>query len=162
MRWLTAVACLVLSACAHEPLDLPNGSEPLPDVTASGQPSAPTFEALAARGYTSVIDLRRPSENRGFDEAAAVEATGMSYVNLPIGRDGITWENASVLDKALAEKTGPVLVHCGSSNRVGALIALRAKLAGASDEEALALGREAGLTSLEPVVVDRLKEGPPR
>ncbi len=161
MRWLTVLACVLLSACAHEPVDLPNGSEPLADVTTSGQPTAPTFEALAARGYTSVIDLRRPSEDRGFDEQAVVEGAGMSYVNLPIGRDGITWENASALDKALAEKTGPVLVHCGSSNRVGALIALRAKMAGASDEEALKLGREAGLTSLEPVVVERFKEGAP-
>jgi len=51
-----------------------------------------------------------------------------------------------------------VLVHCGSGNRVGALLALRASLDGADDEKALALGREGGLSSLEGVVRERLDE----
>jgi hypothetical protein len=45
------------------------------------------------------------------------------------------------------------LVHCGSSNRVGALLALRAAwLKGATLEAALAAGRSAGLTGLESAV----------
>jgi hypothetical protein len=49
------------------------------------------------------------------------------------------------------------LVHCASSNRVGAMIALRAALVdGASADAALAEGRRWGLKSLEPQVRERL------
>ena len=50
---------------------------------------------------------------------------------------------------------GPVLLHWGSGNRVGAILALRHSLSGADDEEAFSYGRSAGLTGLEPVVRER-------
>ena len=50
-------------------------------------------------------------------------------------------------------------MHCGSGNRAGALLALREKLNGAENGAALEFGREAGLTRLEPVVIERLEEG---
>ena len=53
---------------------------------------------------------------------------------------------------------GPVLIHCASSNRVGALLALRESLRGASDEEALEFGKQAGMTRLEPLVKERLAD----
>jgi hypothetical protein len=49
------------------------------------------------------------------------------------------------------------MVHCASGNRVGALLALRAnRLEGASPEDALELGLDAGLTRLEPAVREAL------
>jgi len=48
------------------------------------------------------------------------------------------------------------LLHCGSGNRVGALLALLKSSQGASDEAALEYGISAGLTGLEPVVRARL------
>jgi protein tyrosine phosphatase (PTP) superfamily phosphohydrolase (DUF442 family) len=85
----------------------------------------------------------------------------MSYISLPIsGASDITYENADALDRILAEIDGQVLVHCASSNRVGALLALRARLKGADPEEALALGLDAGLTSLQPAVEDVLSTSP--
>ncbi len=56
----------------------------------------------------------------------------------------------------LAGIEGPVLLHCRTGNRVGALLALRASMQGASDEEALEIGRKAGLGSLETAVVEQL------
>jgi len=56
-----------------------------------------------------------------------------------------------------AYNPSPVLVHCMSGNRVGALFALRAFwLQGMSAVEALAVGRRYGLTKLEPLVVQIL------
>ena len=53
--------------------------------------------------------------------------------------------------------TEAAVLYCGSGNRVGALIALRAHLIeGIGAEEALALGKEAGLTRLEPKVREAL------
>ena len=110
-------------------------------------------------GFVAVIDLRGEEEDRGIDEVAAVEALGMRYVSLPVhGADDVTFENAEELDRLLGEFDGPVLVHCASGNRVGALVALRASAAGASDDEALAAGKAAGLTRLEPAVAERLAE----
>lgn len=129
-------------------------------ITSAGQPDRAALEIFADAGYATIIDLRGAGENRGFEEAAVVEELGMHYVNLPIeGMDAISFENARKLDALLQEHPGPVLVHCGSGNRVGALLALRASLDGADDESALAIGREGGLTRLEGVVRERLAEG---
>jgi hypothetical protein len=48
-------------------------------------------------------------------------------------------------------------VHCGSGNRVGALAALLAAEEGADIDEALDVGRAAGLTRLEAVVREQLE-----
>jgi protein tyrosine phosphatase (PTP) superfamily phosphohydrolase (DUF442 family) len=112
---------------------------------------------FAKSGYVAVIDLRTAGESRGLDESTVVEDLDMDYVSLPIGPDGISFENARTLDELIKGYEDPVLVHCGSSNRVGALLALRASLDGADDEAALAAGREGGLTRLEPTVLEVLK-----
>jgi uncharacterized protein (TIGR01244 family) len=125
----------------------------------TGQPDKEILSLAKNAGFTTVVDLRGESEDRGMDEAAEIEALGMRYVKLPIaGAADVTFDNAIALDKILADADGPVLLHCASGNRVGALYALREKLSGASDEEALAAGKAAGLTRLESVVVERLQE----
>lgn len=148
-----------LGASAQE-VELRNRMDPTDGLTTSGQPDAVAFEALAESGYTAVIDLRLASEDHGLDEQATVEGLGMSYISIPVaGADGVTYDNADALDRFLAGIDGPVLVHCGSGNRAGALLALREKLNGAENGAALEFGREAGLTRLEPVVIERLEEG---
>ena len=133
---------------------------PVDGVTSAGQPDKAALEVFADVGYATIIDLRGANENRGFEEAAVVEELGMHYVALPIeSKDAISFENARKLDALLEEYPGPVLVHCGSGNRVGALLALRASLDGADDESALATGLDGGLTGLEEVVKERLAEG---
>ena len=131
---------------------------PVKGITPAGQPDAATLKVFAENGYAAVIDLRTVGEDRGLDEPAVVAGLGMKYVAMPIGRQGITFENAEALDKLLAEFDEPVLLHCGSSNRVGALLALRAARNGASDAEALEIGRRAGLSSLESSVRQALGE----
>jgi len=137
------------------------GSTELPTSGAlsSGQPNVEVLDRIKKAGYVAVIDLRGTDEDRGMDEEKEVIDRGLDYYALPIpSREEITFENATKLDQLLASVNGPVLVHCGSGNRVGAVFALRASQSGASNEEALAIGRQAGLTSLDPVVVERLAE----
>ena len=84
----------------------------------------------------------------------------MHYVAFPIAsEDDVSFESARELDELLQQYPGPVLVHCASGNRVGALLALRASLNGADEEQALELGRKGGLTRLEELVRKRLAEG---
>ena len=132
---------------------------PIDGITSSGQPDATAFEIVARSGYVAVIDLRGPGENRGLDEKAVVENLGLEYIAFPlVGRESISFSNAKQLDALLNDIDGPVLLHCGSGNRVGAILALRHSLQGADDADAMRYGKSAGLTSLEPVVRDRLEQ----
>lgn len=123
----------------------------------TGQPDRAVLETIAAAGFSAVIDLRGADEERGIDERAAVESLGMTYVALPIATPAdATFENAAALVEILAGIDGPVLLHCASGNRVGALFALSAKAGGASSEEALTLGQAAGLTRWEKTIREKL------
>ena len=130
---------------------------PVNGISAAGQPNENAFKVFAKEGYTTVIDLRTSSEDRGLNEPKVVSDLGMNYVSLPIGNDGLTFENAKILNKYLEQASGPVLLHCGSSNRVGAMLALSKKLSGIDMNNALSIGRSAGLTSLENAVIKVLK-----
>jgi uncharacterized protein (TIGR01244 family) len=154
------LGAFILAGCDSTPApDLMNRAEPLPGVVTSGQPDEESLRELADAGYVAVIDLRGVDEERGFDERSVVESTGMSYVSLPIsGASEVSYENASALDKILGDAEGPVLLHCASSNRVGALLSLRARMRGASPEEALELGTAAGLSGLGETVKGLLNE----
>lgn len=158
---LASLACLAASVALAQSAELPNRHDVLDGITAAGQPSAAALEAAAKAGFKSVIDLRTLAEERGFDEQATVEGLGMSYVNLPVeGAAGVSYANAGALDKLLAELPKPILVHCASSNRVGALLALRAKADGADSAAALELGIANGLGSgLKGTVEQKLSAG---
>lgn len=125
--------------------------EPRPGLYTAGQPAAGDWEAIAARGVGTVINLRTASEMQGRDEAAEVRAAGMRYIEIPVaGADGITEANARLLRDALAGSKGPVLLHCASANRAGGLLALaEARYGDAAPEQAMALGRKAGMASTE-------------
>lgn len=172
---ISALAILVLAfgALADEPdlspvtslaVDLERVVElgmvsPVDGITSAGQPDKEALQVFADSGYATVIDMRAREENRGFDEAAFVEELGLRYIAFPIdSEDAVSFANARKLDELLRDSPGPVLVHCASGNRVGALLALRGSLNGADDEQALQLGRDGGLTRLEPVVRERLAE----
>ena len=127
--------------------------KPVDGVTTSGQPDAAAFKVFADSGYVAVIDIRTAGEDRGLDEAAVVQGLGMDYVQMPVGgRDGITYENAAKLAQLIDLYDEPVLVHCGSANRVGALFALNEYSETGDVDKALEAGRAAGLTRMEPVV----------
>jgi uncharacterized protein (TIGR01244 family) len=123
---------------------------PAEDLYTGGQPTAEQLQQAATAGITTVIDLRQPTEDRGFDETATAASLGLHYVRIPVGgAAGLTPAKVQALQAALAQANGPVLLHCASGNRVGALLALMKAQQGASTEQALQFGREAGMTSLE-------------
>ena len=137
---------------------LPNGREPLPGVITGGQPSREQLEALAAAGYRTVVNLRTADEEMPVSEAD-VTALGMRYVHIPVrGSEDLTTAKAGELGALLADPAArPLAIHCGSGNRVGALLALEAaRVEGKPPEEALELGRAAGLGRLEPAVREAL------
>ena len=125
---------------------------PVDGITSAGQPDEAGFSVFAEKGYVAVIDIRTDGEDRGLDEPATVRQLGMEYVSFPIGREDITVEKAAELSDMLAQYDEPVLVHCASANRVGALFALQAFEKTGDAEYALEVGREGGMTRLEDTV----------
>ncbi|MBW2464866.1 MAG: hypothetical protein JRH11_24670 [Deltaproteobacteria bacterium] len=120
-------------------------------LTTGGMPDQAVLEAARDRGITTVISLRTLEEPGAAEEGALVEELGMTFVSIPVaGAEGITEANARLVRDAVGDDAAGTLLHCGSSNRVGALLALGAFfIDGASKDDAMTLGREAGLMSLE-------------
>ncbi|WP_312786875.1 protein tyrosine phosphatase family protein [Stenotrophomonas indicatrix] len=146
--------CPVLPAWAADPAL----AEVRPGLYAGGQPTAAQLRELAAQGVRTVIDLRQPDEDRGFDETREAEALGLRYVRIPVaGAEGLDAANLRAVHQALQQSQGPVLLHCASGNRAGAVLGLvNARYEHASPEQALQLGQRAGLKSLEAATRERL------
>lgn len=114
--------------------------------------------ALAAAGVELVLNLQ-PDDELNFDERAAVERAGMHYEQLPIsGAKDLKQLNILAFDNILRQYHGKkTVLHCGSGNRAGAAVALRAGwLRGRKMDTALERGRSHGLTKLEEEVHNRL------
>lgn len=140
------------SACSLENGAIPSAfNKPAENLVTGGQPSQADLKMLKAAGVSKVINLRGPDEVVAFDEQAAAEALGMTYISLPVaGAGDVTADKARALYQHL-QGDEKVLVHCASGNRVGALLAIGAhEVNGKPINEALEFGRAAGLSSLEP------------
>ncbi|MEO8197078.1 MAG: hypothetical protein ABI689_10175 [Thermoanaerobaculia bacterium] len=150
-----------LEATAAAPTLLLNERHALPGTLTGGMPpavsgedSAPAFRALASAGVRTFIDLRTAAEAPP-ETAALAAAAGLDYRQLPVaGEADLDLASARALDRMLDDWTRyPIALACGSGNRVGALLALRAFwLDGVHPDAALELGLRAGLTKLEPAV----------
>jgi len=143
---------------APSPALLTNERHPLPGTVTGGVPagdgSVPVYQALANSGVKTVIDLRTEAEVPT-ETALLAAAAGLDYRRLPVaGEAELDLASARALDLLLDDWSRyPVAVVCGSGNRAGALLAVRAFwLDGARPDAALDLGLRAGLTKLEPAV----------
>lgn len=147
-----------IPAEAVDALHVPNARRPAPEMLTGGQITPEQMTALRDLGYRVFVNLRPADEpETGWEEEFAARE-GIAFARIPVaGAAGVTRENAERLAAVLAEAGGPAVVYCGSGNRAGALLALKARfLEGESAEEALAFGKEAGLTRLEPAVRELL------
>lgn len=139
---------------------LEHAHQPEPDLLTGGQPSRECLEAARDAGYRTVINLRPAGEFDGYDEGRVVRELGLDYVHIPVaGAGDLNAEAVASLDAVLADaQRRPALIHCGSGNRVGALIAMEARLKrGLSVDQALACGDAAGLMALRDAVRAKLQ-----
>lgn len=114
-----------------------------------GQPSPEDLQELRNQGFHTIINLRK-SDEIDWNESEAVEKLGMEYVHLPFsGPSELTDELfGKALQSIAAAGEEKSLLHCASSNRVGAIwYAYRRLEGGLSPDEAEQEAREAGLRS---------------
>ncbi|RUO39532.1 serine/threonine protein phosphatase [Pseudidiomarina aestuarii] len=134
---------------------------PVPGRISAGPPTAEQLVAFAAAGGDIVINLQSFEELQDIPEASWAAKANLDYFHIPIaGSNDLTREAVAQFDQIVtANRDRQMLMHCGSGNRVGAMIALRAAWhQGATAAEAIALGEEYGLASLKPHVESLLKE----
>ena len=136
-------------------LGLQNVAAPMPGLLTAAQPTAAQVTDLRELGYDRFISLQLASEPGAGWEESGISGAGGTFQRIPVGSPAdLTRENVEALAAAL-ERAGDeeTVLYCASSNRVGAMLALKAFwLDGATPEEALSLGRRAGMRALEPDV----------
>ena len=94
----------------------------LADVYLAGQPTAEDLAQAKKEGIETVINLRPEAELKTFDERQAAEAAGLAYVHIPFaGADEATDAVFDEARKQLKAAKRPILLHCGTANRVGAV-----------------------------------------
>jgi len=129
----------------------------LADVYLAAQPSADDLAEAKKLGIKTVINLRPESETKDFKEREAVEAAGLAYVHIPFVADQVT---DAVFDQAreqLKSAQRPLLLHCGTANRVGGVwLPYRVLDAGLSWDAALAEAKTIGLRN--PTLEAKAKE----
>jgi len=141
-------------------LDILNLHAQSEHVYTSGQPSQSDFAKLKALGVDTIINLRGDNET-SWSEQEVVKGLGLNYYPIPVqSKADITLENATKLHNLLDHQSQhTTLVHCASSNRVGALVALYHGVTLKKPiDDAVEIGKQWGLKSLEPVVRNKIKE----
>ena len=87
------------------------------DMFIGGQPTEKALRELRAKGVTTIVNLRMPSEMAkiGFDEAALAKELGITYVHIPMDGRPENPFGPKELDSftaAMAAAQGKVLLHC--------------------------------------------------
>lgn len=138
------------------------------DILFSGQPTVADLRELADQGVRTVIACRTNTEMErlDFDQASALEALGINYLQIPMGgHDGYNNNQVRMFAKAYedAARQGTVLVHCASGSRARSLwMAYLIAEQGLSPRQAMDRGKALGergwsLEMLvgEPIVKDQ-------
>jgi len=116
----------------------------------AGQPKAEAFAKLAKQGFRAVLNLRTADEGAEA-ERELVEKAGMRYLNIPVVTANPKPEQVPEFIKAVKEPGNqPMLIHCGSAQRVGAFwMIYRVIEQGWPEEKALEEATKIGLTRPE-------------
>jgi protein tyrosine phosphatase (PTP) superfamily phosphohydrolase (DUF442 family) len=98
-----------------------------PNLATSGQPDEAELAAIAAAGYTVVINIALHDDPRYAlpDETASVKALGLEYVHIPVKFDAPTERDLLEFFAAMERyRNQRVWVHCAANKRVSAFMGL--------------------------------------
>jgi uncharacterized protein (TIGR01244 family) len=131
MEVMLILLALALGAAAA-PAELPREADPAalpnyrlvrPGLATGGQPSPEGLASLPAMGFKTVISLRPDAEDPlAAKERSLVAQAGLRYVQVPVRPETFSLADVAAVQKVLDDPAAsPVLLHCSSGNRVGAL-----------------------------------------
>ncbi len=161
---LLYVFVIISSPASAADLQVPFGSQlqnliknynrATPTLATSGTISTGAVKELAEKGFATIIDLRTENEGTA-EEKKNVESAGMSYINIPVTSAGINHKQLAIFTKAIENTQTPILVHCASGNRVGALWTTYRLSKGINSKIAFEEGRTAGM---KPFLEEKVRE----
>jgi uncharacterized protein (TIGR01244 family) len=117
-----------------------------PEIATSGALTGDAIQELVKHSFRTVIDLRTEPEGTE-EEKLAIETAGMAYINIPITIDGIDESQLEAFKQAIAQASPPILLHCATGNKAGAMWASYQLSEGIPLETALKEGRASGMKS---------------
>ncbi|SON56333.1 Protein tyrosine/serine phosphatase [Hartmannibacter diazotrophicus] len=115
------------------------------------------MDMLASLGFKTIVSLNTDEEGAAA-ERPLVEKAGMTFIDIGVTTKAPTNDQVAEFAKIAEDPNNyPILVHCESANRVGAMWALYRASKGIPKDIAIEEGRTIGLkTSREPAVRDML------
>src|SRR5262245_35314676 len=119
-------------------------------VATGGQPTDSAYAKLAAAGFRSVLNLRTASEGVDTEhERQLAEKSGLHYISIPVQSNAPQPEQVTQFIAAMKDAHNqPMLIHCGSANRVGAFwMIYRVVEEGWQEQKAQEEAAQIGLTS---------------
>ena len=130
--------------------NIKNYTRAAPFVGTAGKLTSDGVKEAQDLGFKLIIDIRQPTEGGVKEEQAQAATLGLAYQNIPFAKDETAWRQVEEIEALLAESSNyPVLIHCGSANRVGAFWALYRYRPGVPAQIAIEEGRAIGLKSRE-------------
>lgn len=133
----------------------------LNNIFLASQPSPADFEQAKNGGIRTVINLRHEDETKDFNERDVIKRLGLNYYNPAFsGPAELTDHIFDRTRELLRDAERPILLHCSSANRVGAIwLAYRVLDNGLSVDQALTEARTVGLKSpaYEQIARDYIK-----
>jgi uncharacterized protein (TIGR01244 family) len=114
--------------------------------------------AIAAAGFTGIVNNRPDGEDDGQPEGAAIRAAaaaaGLSYAEIPVTHAGFSGPQVEAMAAAIADAGGPVLAYCRSGTRSCNLWALAAASKGGDPDELTAKAADAGydISGIRPLL----------
>ncbi len=128
-----------------------------PTVGSAGVLKEGAIAEAKALGFATIIDLRTPEEGIAAERQAAEQA-GLTYINIPVATRAPTPEQVDRFVELMQDESlMPMLVHCATANRAGAMWALYRARQGVDPMVAVEEGRVLGLSpSREPQVREQL------
>ena len=117
-----------------------------------GEPTPAQRQTLIDAGYKTMVSLRGHGESAFTKDD--YEKSGAKLVHLPIsGPHDFSEAFLEKFNEVISTTDTPRVIFCATGNRVGAALALHAfRFKGHDVNSALELGKNAGLTRLEPFV----------
>lgn len=111
---------------------------------------------LKQLGFKTIIDFNTDEQGAAV-QGPMIEKAGMMYDHISVPTDAPTMEQVAQFARIVEDPTNyPILMHCESANRVGAMWALYRASTGVPNEVAVEEGRALGLKTNREAAVRKM------
>lgn len=113
-------------------------------------PDGEQIRQAAQEGFRALINMQTEDEDKQLkmkpqDEGERANAAGLTYLHHPVDGETLSEDVVDAFRRRASELPGPVLVHCASGKRSGALVMMHIACdKGMTGEEVIEMAEEMG------------------